>query len=377
MLHSAWNTVDAAVRRVGRGFRVPGPERDGLVLGAKSVGAATLAWMLARHLLPAAVTTFAPFTVLVVLQATVYRSVRECARYLMAMAAGAVLAAALAAWAGIHWWAFAILVLLGLTVGRLRPFGGQGAQVAVVGLFAFSAGAGRLDYIGHLTASVGIGAVCGLGTHFLLAPARHTRRHQKAVAAVCREISVGTRALAEASATGGGDADAVRRLRAGWRRPASECDRLHGEVDAETENSRLNPRHTVDPRHEAMPRAREALTIAQRALDHLQSITRTLDYALTDGHVEAVSPEFRSEYAALLNRAADVLEEIGRAEPTDRRRLEEDLDHADDHLRRIQPLQRPSAVPAAPTLQGTLLTDAARLMADIRSHLHVIAAVRV
>ncbi|MEV4941626.1 aromatic acid exporter family protein [Streptomyces zaomyceticus] len=377
MLLRAWNGVGAAVRHVGRGFREPGPERDGLVLGAKSVGAATAAWVLARNLLPAAVTTFAPFTVLVVLQATVYRSVRECARYLMAMAAGAVLAAALAAWAGIHWWVFGFLVVLGLIVGRFRPLGGQGAQVAVVGLFAFSAGAGRLDYIGHLTASVAIGALCGLGAHFLLAPARHTRRHQNAVAAVYREITVDTRALAEASATGGGDADTVGRLRAGWRRLASECDRLHGAVDAETENSRLNPRRTVDPRREAMPRAREALTIAQRAMDHLQSITRTLDYALADGHVEAVSPEFRSEYAALLNRAADVLEEIGRAEPTDSRRLEENFTRADDHLRSLQPFQRPSAAPAAPTLQGTLLTDAARLMADIRSHLHDIAVVRV
>ncbi|MFJ5136005.1 aromatic acid exporter family protein [Streptomyces sp. NPDC088707] len=374
MLHRVGDAVAAAVGHVGRGLRAPGPERDDLVLGAKSVGAATVAWVLARHLLPATVTTFAPFTVLVVLQATVYRSVRECAQYLMAMAAGAVLAAALAAWAGIHWWVFTLLVLLGLAVGRFRPFGSQGAQVAVVGLFAFSAGGGRIDYIGHLTASVAVGAACGIGAHLLLAPARHTRRHQEAVAGLCRRVSADTRLLADASATGEGDADAVRRLRAGWRRLASECERLHGEVDAETENSRLNPRRTADTRQEAMPRAREALTIAQRFLDHLQSVTRTLDHAVSDGHVEALLPPFRSEYAGFLNRAADVLEEIGRVERTDLRRLDDHFARADEHLDRLRPLQGPQAVPAAPTLQGTLLTDAARLMADMRSHLHAIAA---
>ncbi|MGW2304392.1 FUSC family protein [Streptomyces sp. NPDC001809] len=361
----------AGVRRVGRGLRSPGPERDDLVLGVKSVGAATVAWTLARHLLPATVTTFAPITVLVVLQATVYRSLRECARYLMAMAAGAVLAATLAAWAGIHWWAFGFLVLLGMVVGRFRPFGAQGTQVAVVGLFAFSTGEGDIDYIGHLTASVAIGALCGVGAHLLIAPARHTRRHQEAVAAVCHEISAHVRSLADASGTGDGDVEVVGRLRARWRRLASECDRLHGEVDVETENSRLNPRHTVDPGRQAMPRAREALTIAQRSLDHLQSITRTLEYALADGHIHAMSPSFRTEYAAFLGRVADVLEETGQAGRTDPGRLDEHFSRVGDHLRR---LQRPQVASVAPTIQGTLLTDAARLIADVRSHLHVVAA---
>ncbi|MFF3214449.1 hypothetical protein ACFYYB_27820 [Streptomyces sp. NPDC002886] len=48
--------------------------------------------------------TFAPFTALVALQATVYRSVHDCVQYLAAMAAGAALAGSLAAAAEIHGW---------------------------------------------------------------------------------------------------------------------------------------------------------------------------------------------------------------------------------------------------------------------------------
>ncbi|WP_373297522.1 hypothetical protein [Streptomyces nojiriensis] len=50
------------------------------------------AWVLARYLLSPSVATFAPFTALVSLQATVYRSVRDCLQYVLAMTAGATLA---------------------------------------------------------------------------------------------------------------------------------------------------------------------------------------------------------------------------------------------------------------------------------------------
>ncbi|OKI41746.1 hypothetical protein A6A28_24450 [Streptomyces sp. CB03578] len=89
-----------------RAVRGPGSERDDLSLGAKSVAAAMAAWVIARYLLPPTVSTFAPLTALVALQATVYRSVRDCVQYLVAMAAGAALAASLAAVAGIHGWTF-------------------------------------------------------------------------------------------------------------------------------------------------------------------------------------------------------------------------------------------------------------------------------
>ncbi|MGW7194010.1 aromatic acid exporter family protein, partial [Streptomyces sp. NPDC054838] len=167
---------------VRRSVKSPGTERDELLRQAKTVVAAMAAWALAHRLLPPTVTTFAPFTAIVALQATLYRSVRECVRYLGAMVLGAALAAGLAAALGIHAWSFGLLALLALVVGRARHLGSQGLQVAVVGFFAFTAGHGRIDYIGHLAGSVSLGALCGLSAHLLLAPARHVRHRQQAVA---------------------------------------------------------------------------------------------------------------------------------------------------------------------------------------------------
>ncbi|MFI1279833.1 aromatic acid exporter family protein [Streptomyces sp. NPDC020858] len=125
------------------GVRKPGSERDDLLLGAKTVVAAMGAWTLARYLLSPAVATFAPFTAMVALQATLYRSLRDCAQYALAMSVGATLAATLAATAGIHGWTFGLLTLAALWLGRVRRLGQQGTQVAIVGFFAFSSGQGR------------------------------------------------------------------------------------------------------------------------------------------------------------------------------------------------------------------------------------------
>ncbi|MFD9406518.1 hypothetical protein ACFWBN_05745 [Streptomyces sp. NPDC059989] len=62
-----------------------------------------------------------------------------------AMAAGATLAATLAAVAGRHGWTFALLTLIALCIGRIRRFGRQGTQVAIVGFFAFFSGQGQID----------------------------------------------------------------------------------------------------------------------------------------------------------------------------------------------------------------------------------------
>ncbi|MFJ3233601.1 hypothetical protein [Streptomyces sp. NPDC086787] len=92
--------LSASVRRAGAyltaGLREPGPERDDLVLLAKAALAATASWCLARWLLPDAVLSFAPLTALLVSQATLYRSLRHGAQYVVALVIGAGLAAGLA-----------------------------------------------------------------------------------------------------------------------------------------------------------------------------------------------------------------------------------------------------------------------------------------
>ncbi|WP_078906424.1 aromatic acid exporter family protein [Streptomyces sp. NRRL S-378] len=355
-----------------RAVRAPGNERDELLLGAKAVVAAMVAWVLARYLLPPTVSTFAPFTALVALQATVYRSLRDCIQYLLAMAAGAALAASLAAVAGIHGWTFGLLTLLALCLGRSERFGEQGLQVAVVAFFAFSSGQGRIGYIGHLAASVTLGALCGLAAHLVLAPARHVHHRQQAVADLYSAMS---RRLETLAALLDGEDPDTERLRH-WRRDgqtlAAACDRIRNTIHAEMENSRLHPRRSrrvSDTADTALSRARDAVTVAERAMDHLRSLTRTLDYAQDSGEINHLPMSFRTASSSLLRRSAHALQEIGRTSLTDSARLNGLIEEATTDLDRVEQHERATAEasPSVHTLQGTLLTDIGRLLAELRT----------
>ncbi|AKL64362.1 MULTISPECIES: aromatic acid exporter family protein [Streptomyces] len=317
------------------------------------------AWVLARYLLPPAVSTFAPFTALVALQATVYRSVRDCLQYVLAMAAGATLAATLAAVAGVHGWTF-----------------GQGPQVAIVGFFAFSSGQGQIDYIGHLITSVGIGALCGLAAHLALAPARHTGHRQQAVTDLYTTMAQRINDLADTLEANDPDRSHLRQWRRDWHRLSAECERIRHTIDAEIENGRMNPRRTSSGSGEALPRAGEAITVAERSMDHLRSMTRTLDYALDSGELGNLPAALRPRFSAVLRAVAATTEEIGRASHTDPDLLGAKIDDATAELDRVQQQERTTleASPAVHALQGTLLTDAGRLLVDLRSGLRGLAS---
>ncbi|MFC6511620.1 aromatic acid exporter family protein [Streptomyces goshikiensis] len=369
----------AATERAGylrRAAQGAGSERDELLLGAKTVVAAMAAWVLARYLLPPAVSTFAPFTALVALQATVYRSVRDCLQYVLAMAAGATLAATLAAVAGVHGWTFGLLTLFALCVGKIRRFGQQGPQVAIVGFFAFSSGQGQIDYIGHLITSVGIGALCGLAAHLALAPARHTGHRQQAVTDLYTTMAQRLNDLADTLEAEDPDRSHLRQWRHDWHRLSAECERIRHTIDAEIENGRMNPRRTSSGSGEALPRAGEAISVAERSMDHLRSMTRTLDYALDSGELGNLPAAFRPRFSAVLRAVAATTEEIGRASHTDSDLLGAKIDEASAELDRVQQQERTTleASPAVHALQGTLLTDAGRLLVDLRSGLRGLAS---
>ncbi|MEV7729575.1 aromatic acid exporter family protein [Streptomyces sp. NPDC087917] len=358
-----------------RAVRGRGSERDELLLGAKSVLAAMAAWVLARYLLPPTVSTFAPFTALVALQATVYRSVRDCIQYLLAIVAGTALAAALAAVVGIHGWSFGLLTLIALCVGRIRRLGRQGIQVTIIGFFAFSSGQGRIDYIGHLAASVFIGALCGLAAHLVLAPARHVHHRQQAVADLYAAMSERVDGLAETFEGSDTDPERVREWRRDWRRLSADCEHVRRTIDTEVENSRLHPRPHPAGTDLALPRARDAITVAERSMDHLRSMTRTLDYALDSEELTNLPGSFRTAFGSVLREIATTMREIGQISPTDPDGLADRIDDAAAELDRVQVHERAAAEapPAAHTLQGTLLTDAGRLLAELRTGHHTLA----
>ncbi|MEV8398410.1 hypothetical protein [Streptomyces niveus] len=76
-----WDVVRRAGQWLRRARDGAGDERRSLLLTAKSVVAATVAWMLAYYLLDARSPAFAPFSAVLLMHVTIYRSLAQAPRY--------------------------------------------------------------------------------------------------------------------------------------------------------------------------------------------------------------------------------------------------------------------------------------------------------
>lgn len=133
MVRSRWRRMSGSVRRR---LAHPGPDRDALLTIFKSVVAASAAWLVGHNALGASSATFAPFTALLMVQATISQSLDRSARFAAAMVVGVVLAGLVTPLFGAAAWTFAGLILVALILGRWRKLG---QQVGVAALFAYSA----------------------------------------------------------------------------------------------------------------------------------------------------------------------------------------------------------------------------------------------
>ncbi|MFE2376591.1 aromatic acid exporter family protein [Streptomyces sp. NPDC059398] len=365
---SAWRWWADSCRYCVRGIVSSGSERDGLLLLAKGVVAAVVAWSLAGRLLPATVTTFAPFTALLILQVTLYKSFRDCIQYLAAMLLGTALAAGLGATAGVHAWSLALLILCALAIGKTQRLGYQGSQVPVIGIFAFSSGHGNLSYIGHLVASVALGAGCALVAHMAVAPARRTPRSEQAVEALSVQTQRILTMLSEATAgqdtLGQGCLDDWARQ---CTRIAAEIDRARSRIDEEDENSRLNPRQASPGARHLLTHTHPTITLVDRALGHIRSVVRSLSHAVRSGDYDSLSRAFLDPYSVLLREAGDLLNLVMRQD-ADPGEVGTALREAERQCRDLQTNRHimDAGSPVQSALCGSLITDVGRLVDELQ-----------
>ncbi|MFJ3785314.1 aromatic acid exporter family protein [Streptomyces sp. NPDC090093] len=376
----AWcrNRWHAARTSLTDALRGPGEARDGLLLQAKGAAAATVAWCLSSWLLPANVTAFAPFTALLALQSTVYRSMWDSGQYLAAMAIGTAVAAGFGSTVGVHAWTLGVLALVALVVARLHLLGGQGTQVPVVALFAFVGGGGRIDYIGPLVASATIGVCCGLAAHFAFAPSPHTATARHRVEELTARAQTLLRDLARtAEAKTGGEDEAVREE--DWPRRceelAAQATRARAALDREQENARLNPRRPWDSAQESLRRCHETVGMIERVGTHVRSIARALTYeprspsGARRPFEASVSADFAASYADLLHATAEGLELLapprGPDDPARLRRRVEDAERRYAEVAATARSDRPGREGEWP-VHGTVLVEAARILEEIK-----------
>ncbi|MYW06683.1 aromatic acid exporter family protein [Streptomyces sp. SID3343] len=368
-------------RSAARAWRGPGRERDLVVQSGKAAFAAVLSWAVAGWWLRAPMAIMAPWVAIVLVQATVYRSVAQALQVLVSMAFGTLLAALGWVVCGSTVGAMAAVLPITMLLGNWRRFGDQGMYSSTSALFVLSYGPVTVPTIGHRLGEALLGATIGLAVNLLVWPPVHLRNSRRAaldvadeVAEILVESADGLRKDWDATLT---DERYRRALRA-FRR----WEDLRAATEHARESMRMNPRRH---RHGPVPEIEHGfIPTLEDVITRTIAITRTIrDTARADG--VDLTPDGRTlaPYAAFLDALACAVRDYGRAvaamgtpvvrtdatgSPDTRLRCaREELNRAVD-VHAVLTERLPEAARSGPlttALTGSLLAEAGRLLSDL------------
>jgi hypothetical protein len=236
-----------------RAFLRRGREREALVQALKAALAAVLALLATQALAGgngAAQAFLGPYVAVLTVTMTVRRSWAGAARQALLVVLGVLLAFG----AG-HLWpavALAVVVVVGLLVGRWRRLGPDGHWLAVTAVILLVNGsAARPDDLAAWVLFTLVGAVLGAAVNTFVLPPVHLQDAGDAVRSLAEEISGQLRAVAGGVGDGWGQGDAAT-----WVEQArglrSAVRRAHSAVWVGRESVRWNPRRRAIGRADSL-----------------------------------------------------------------------------------------------------------------------------
>jgi uncharacterized membrane protein YgaE (UPF0421/DUF939 family) len=327
LLRRARRQLPRPWRFLTRAAAASGPEREAVVQATKAAAAAGLAWLLARWVLRAPQPFLAPYAaVFLVVQVTVYRSVRDAVQQLAVVAAGVVLALAATLLTSQVVVGLVVVVLFGLLLGRLRVFGDHGQWVAVTALILVGqAGPAASSPVGAVIrlAEIALGAVVGVVVNMLVLPPVYQRDATAALTGASGRLAD----LLHEMAASLRDEQAPRAdLAHDWvhraRSLEEEAHRARDSVAWARESLRLNPvRRRVrspEPTATLAPAADALVEVAGHVRDVCEAIVEAAEELTTSGEgpegdsgeETGLDPLFVGSFADLVDHLGDALEEI-------------------------------------------------------------------
>ncbi|MBA8824933.1 hypothetical protein FHX42_002280 [Saccharopolyspora lacisalsi] len=318
-----------------------GPDRDVFLLIVKSVVAATVAWVIAHNLLGAPSATFAPFTALLMVQATISQSLDQSARYAGAMVVGVVLAGLLTPLLGAATATFAVLMLVSLILGRWRKLGQQGPQVGVAALFAYSSfiqsGAPSASFVqlASIAGLVLLGCSLGVVTNLVIAPPMRYRSAQYSISALSRSLCDLLTDVAEGIRGGVPEQDQAD----AWLHRANQFPGMVAQarsaVEQAVETRRFNPRRLFLRSSASFEGYRTIINALDRVTEQLRMATRGLTSAgSADTSQRHEHEHFLADYAAVLTAVAEAARVAGQVHRDDDTEQVQQLGDATDQARR-------------------------------------------
>ena len=245
----------------------------------KTVAAAVIAWVVATSVLDLPQSFLAPWSALLVVHATVYRTFSQGARQVGAAVLGVLVAWAVGNTLGLDPTAVAVALTLGLVIGSASWFTDEATTIAATALVVLTTGFSDDDsmLVSRLL-DTGIGIAVGLLVNLTVWPPLRSRTAIAAMDAMDDRIGQLLVDMGEGLATGfsGDDVEAwIDRTRS----LDEELDSAWALVRQAKESARMNPRRSAselrDPRQWV-----DLMHRMEQALADTRSMARTLAHAL-------------------------------------------------------------------------------------------------
>lgn len=358
----------------------PGYERDTVLLIGKRVLAATLAWWIAHDLLHAKSSAFAPFSAVLIMNVTIYKSVWQTLRYVAAVIVGVAVQAAIGFTAGPDLFAFVVVAVIALTLGQWRALGEQRSQVATAAFFAFSTYAtattnsGRAVQLGQIILLVLIGCGLGLIVNLCIAPPLRYRSAEQGLRILAAEMESLLDEMADGLGSGDVDAERAEEWRTSGERMQSAVGQARARLSAAENSLPFNPRRLL-PAHRgylSFGRFRNALNAMERAVHQLASLTRSLGRWRETEDTYTYAPVLKA-YAGFALRLRDIAHVIAEL---DSDTLVEQADEmcelaaaGQEALQKVLDAAGEYALPLADPSRpyGVLVVEATRLMEEFQN----------
>ncbi len=285
----------------------------------KTVLAAVVAWVLAASVLDLPQPFLAPWSALLVVHATVYRTFSKGSQQVAATVVAVVLASAVGETVGLSTAAVALLLVLALLLGAVPWLGAEATTIATTGLVVLTTGFDSDVMLISRLLDTAIGVVVGLAVNALVWPP--LRRHTAAEALDRIDDGIGQLLVDMADGlASSGSVDHAGEWVERTRDIDEDLDHAWALVRQAQESARMNPRRSA--RQMRNPRQWHGLLRRlEQAVAETRSLARTLG---AQAHHGALDERFAARWVAMLGEAGRSTVEADPAGLVDvRRRLHE------------------------------------------------------